>query len=74
MMPWALIILLLLIQPSVDAAVTAQKCIKVQSQINNLQRKLRQGYNVKKGERLKKKLRQYERLRYQCMKKRLPIR
>jgi len=72
-MPWIIIFLILFSQPTVNASVTTKQCQKVQPKIDKIQRKMRQGYKVKEGERLKKKLRKLEQLRYQCMKKRLPI-
>ena len=71
-MPWIVIIIVLIWQPDISADVTVKQCQKVKLGIAKIQRKLRQGYDVKKGERLKKKLRKLEQLRYQCMKKRLP--
>ena len=71
-MPVIMILLMLYSQPVVSAAVTVKQCQKVQVKIEEIQRKMRQGYNLKQGEQLKKKLRKLKKQRYQCMKKRIP--
>ena len=46
-------------------------CQKVQSKISLIHSKMKQPYTVRQGEKLKRKLRQLKKVRYQCRKHRI---
>ncbi len=77
MWKWIAIICILFTQTDRMAAQAAKpdkkKCQKVTVQINKLNSQLRQANSVARGEKLKDKLRGWKKLRYQCQKRRIPI-
>ena len=73
---WIVIGICLLLTATTTAAIkkpSHKDCNKLKIRIDNINAQLRQPYNVTKGEKLKAKLRQLKKLRYQCKKYRIPI-
>ena len=52
--------------------VDEKSCRKVVKQIKLLEQQMRQGYTIKKGEQLKKRMRKLKKQRYLCHKARFP--
>ena len=52
---------------------TKKQCLTVAEKIRNLDSHLRQANSVKRSEKLKDRLRQWKKQRYQCRKRRFPI-
>ena len=68
-----IIMVLVVISTNVNATtINEAKCLKVAKQIKTIKSKMRQGYSVKKGEQLMKRLRALKKQRYMCHKARLP--
>ena len=59
--------------PVYSQTVTDKSCRKVVKKIKLLESQLRQGYSLKRGEKLKKRLRKLKKQRYACYKARLPL-
>ena len=76
MMHWLLFLVLLLLTPS-SAAINTDpnrtQCLRVAEKIRKLDSQLRQANSVTRSEKLKQRLRQWKKLRYQCRKRRFPI-
>jgi len=68
---WILIGFLTLYKINILAEVNAKSCLGTDKKIALIQSKLRHGYNLKQGEKLKAKLRQLKKKQYQCKKRRL---
>ena len=54
------------------AKPNAKSCREVAKKVKRLESTMRQGYTVKKGEQLKRKMRKLKKQRYLCHKARLP--
>lgn len=72
-----LIIAGMLISATVNAAydypVSKKACARIDSKIEKIDRKLKAGYSVRKGEILKDKLRTLKNQRYDCKQKRFSV-
>ena len=65
--------LCIIVSSNLNATViNKENCRKVAKQIKHIESQMRQGYTVKKGERLMKRLRVLKKRRYACHKARLP--
>ena len=53
--------------------VTKSSCAALAKDIKYLSSKLRMGYSISQGEQWKKKYRHFQKLRYECYKKRFPV-
>ena len=75
-----IIIGLLFVSINIDAArkstasksINKKKCAGVNKKMQRINSQLKAGYNLKKGEVLKDKLRKLEKQKYACSKKRYP--
>lgn len=73
---WKILCLLLVLQNYViasDSQPDRKRCLTVAEKIRKLNSQLRQANTVTRSEKLKDRLRQWKKLRYQCRKRRFPI-
>ena len=72
-LPLAMILLLSISNASASIQADKKRCLTVAENIRKIDSQLRQANSVTRSEKLKDRLRQLKKLRYQCRKRRFPI-
>ncbi len=75
-MKWIILVILLIISVNYEAKekiIVDQKiCQNTITEIDNINKRMKAGYSIRRGEYYKERLRKLKKVKYECWKKRLP--